>query len=134
MSVTNSLSTNAQKAQFIGTIGEHPFETTTAQVEQTDNSIAFTTTHRDDGDGSEELYIRFSKAITPDEVRQLTGSRTDQVWVQLKRSENPRAYPYVEGSLTLNKISDHPFAVIGSVYAVTQDPEHKLDVKFEVTV
>ncbi|WP_438869260.1 hypothetical protein [Pseudomonas sp. L1(2025)] len=134
MSVKNSSSTNAQKAQFKGTIGKHSFETTTAQVEQTDNSIALTAIHRDDRDSSEELYIKFPKAITDDEPKLLHGSKTETVWVQFKRAENPEAYQYLEGTLTLKKISDHPFAVNGSVYATTRDPQLKLDVEFELTV
>ncbi|KQM52365.1 hypothetical protein ASE80_25900 [Pseudomonas sp. Leaf15] len=126
---------SAKNAQFSGTIGEHPFNTTEVKVEQLDDSIAFTAIHRDDGEDSEEIYIKFPKTITTDEkILRLFGSKTESVWVQFKTVENPRAHQYVEGSLTLQKTSDHPYAVSGSVYAVTQDPKLKLDVKFEVTV
>lgn len=124
----------ATTAEFSGTIGEHQFNTETVKVEQKDNFIGLTAIHRDDGENSEELYIKFLKEITTDDVRRLSGSKTEAVWVQFKTVENPRAHQYVEGSLTLKKISDHPYAVIGSVYAVTQDPQLKLDVKFELTV
>ena len=124
----------ATTAQFSGSIGEHLFNTTFVKVEQLDNSIALTAIHRDDGENSEEIYIKFLKAIATNETRQLSGSNTEKVWIQFKTAENPRAHQYVEGTLTLQKITEHPYAVSGSVYAVTQDKDLKLDVKFEVTV
>ena len=121
-------------AKFSGSIGEQPFNTEVVKVEQLGNSITFTAIHRDDGENSEEIYIKFLKTIANSEIRQLSGSKTEKVWVQFKTVENPRAYNYFEGSLTLQKISEHPYAVSGSVLANTLDQQLKLDVTFELTV